>query len=223
MPVEVQLLLESIKADFGITQNVVRELKTRLKANETSNFGIVEQLAREQRTEIELGERLAMARQKATDAESRLQNARDDLDSARIAVRQNEAAARDIGLEDVQENENISKAELQTRLQATRQRLNGMTASALSYETYKLQEERRASIETQVESFANTEAEIRRAIADIQNNHLQDIREGAERAKGRFEQIFNFLTERKGTLVLDGSRLICSTDFGESSSGLSGG
>ena len=58
----MQLLLESIKADFGITQNVVRELKTRLKANETSNFGIVEQLAREQRTEIELGERLAMAR-----------------------------------------------------------------------------------------------------------------------------------------------------------------
>ena len=112
MPVEVQLLLESIKADFGITQNVVRELKTRLKANETSNFGIVEQLAREQRTEMELGERLAVARQKATDAESRLQNARDDLDSARIAVRQNEAAARDIGLGDVQEDENISKAEL---------------------------------------------------------------------------------------------------------------
>lgn len=55
-----------------------------------------------------------------------------------------------MGLGEVQEAESVSKAELQTRLQATRQRLNGMTASALSYETYKLQEERRASIETQV-------------------------------------------------------------------------
>ena len=58
----MQLLLESVRADFGITQNVVGELKSRLKANETADFGIAEQLAREQRAEAELGERLAAAR-----------------------------------------------------------------------------------------------------------------------------------------------------------------
>ena len=57
-----------------------------------------------------------MARQKANDAESKLQNARDDLDNARIAIRQNEAAARDIGIDDVRDSQDLPKTELQTRL-----------------------------------------------------------------------------------------------------------
>ena len=58
----MSLLLESIKADFGITQNIVKELKANLKTNEATNFSIAESLAREQRAEIELGERLVVAR-----------------------------------------------------------------------------------------------------------------------------------------------------------------